>query len=146
MQKPMNKKIVIFMLAAFMLAFVHFAEAQQPKVYHVGVLLPGGPLYQTIDGLRVGLKELGLEEGKQFVLTIRDTKGDAKAAEEAARNFEREKVNLIYALTSSVVSAAKGATANTPIVFCVGIDPVAVGLVDSFAKPGGRLTGVHFLV
>lgn len=138
-----------FRTIAIIVALVGYgaiAEAQQPKVYRVGVLLPGGPLYQTIDGLRVGLKELGLEEGKQFVLTIRDTKGDAKAAEEAARNFEREKVNLIYALTSSVVSAAKGATANTPIVFCVGIDPVAVGLVDSFAKPGGRLTGVHFLV
>src|SRR5262245_7311728 len=72
------------------------ADAQQPKMYRVGVLVPGEAWYEIIDGLRVGLKHLGLEEGKQFVLSIRDWKGDAKAAEEAAGKFEQEKVNLIY--------------------------------------------------
>ena len=103
-------------------------------------------MYETVDGLKAGLRELGLEEGKQFTLTIGDTKGDVKAAAEAARNFEQEKVSLIYALATSVITAAKAATADVPIVFCVGSDPVTGGLVDSFAKPGGRLTGVHFLL
>jgi putative tryptophan/tyrosine transport system substrate-binding protein len=53
---------------------------------------------------------------------------------------------LIYALASSVVAAAKGATTNVPIVFGMGSDPVTGGIIDSFAKPGGRLTGVHYLV
>src|SRR2546425_13286785 len=44
------------------------AEAQQTRVYRIGVLLQGGPYYAAIDGLRDGLRELGLEEGKQFVL------------------------------------------------------------------------------
>lgn len=139
----------IFRFIAIMVTLVGFgaiAEAQQAKVYRVGVILPGGPLYETIDGLRVGLRELGFEEGKQFILTIRDTKGDVKAAEEAARSFEREKVNLIYALATSVITAAKGATTNVPIVFAIGSDPVTGGLVESFAKPGGRLTGIHFLL
>jgi putative ABC transport system substrate-binding protein len=127
-------------------ALCYPVDAQQAKVYRIGVLLPGGPLYESIEGIKAGLKELGLEEGKQFTLTIRDTKGDIKVAEEAARSFEREKVNLLYALASSVVAAAKSATTHAPIVFAVGSDPVAGGLVDSFAKPGGRLTGVHFLV
>jgi putative tryptophan/tyrosine transport system substrate-binding protein len=96
-----------------------------------------------IDGLRIGLKELGLEEAKQFVLEIRDTKSDMKAAEEAARNLEQEKVNLIYTTRTSVTIAAKRATADIPIVFCAGTDPVVLGLVESFAKPGGRLTGVY---
>ena len=39
----------------------------------------------------------------------------------------------------------KRVTARIPIVFCVGVDPVAFGLAESFAKPGGRLTGVHWL-
>ena len=103
-------------------------------------------MYETIEGLKAGLRELGLEEGKQFTLTIGDTKGDVKAAAEAARNFEQEKVSLIYALATSVITAARAATADVPIVFCVGSDPVTGGLVDSFAKPGGRLTGVHFLL
>jgi len=139
----MSKKVMLLSLCAILLAVVHPAEAQQPKVYRVGVLLPGEAWYEIIDGLRAGLKELGLEEGKQFVLEIRDTKGDTKAAEAAARNLEEEKVNLIYATRSSVTIAAKQATAAIPIVFCAGSDPVVLGLVESFAKPGGRLTGVY---
>ncbi len=142
----MRKKILYVVLAVLSLSLVHPAQAQQPKPARVGVLLPGGPMYETVEGLRHGLRELRLEEGKQFILVIRDTKGDAKAAEEAAKNFEREKVNLIYGLATSVITAAKAATTNVPIVFCVGTDPVAMGLVDSFVKPGGRLTGVHFLL
>jgi hypothetical protein len=58
----------------------------------------------------VGLKALGLEERKQLVLTIRDTKGDAKAAAEAARILEKEKVDLIYTTQTSVTRAAKRST------------------------------------
>ena len=141
----MRNKIVCFALCAMLLALCRSGDAQQQKVYRIGVLFIGGPWYETVDGLRVGLKEMGLEEGKQFTLAIRDTKGNAKAAEEAAKNFEREKVNLIYALATSVITATKAVTANVPIVFCIGSDPVAMGLVESFVRPGGRLTGIHFL-
>jgi len=139
----MTKKISVFLLVTILLAAVPLAEPQQTKVYRVGVLLPGEAWYEIIDGLRVGLRQLGLEEGKQFVLEIRDTKADLKAAEAAARNLEQEKVNLIYATRTSVTIAAKRATGDIPIVFCAGTDPVTLGLVESFAKPGGRLTGVY---
>lgn len=142
----MSKRIFVWLLATFCLTTVSFVEAGQAKVHRVGVLLPGGPLYEAIDGLRDGLRELGLEEGKQFSLVIRDTKGEAKAAEEAARNLEREKVNLIYTLGTATTTVAKRATTNIPIVFGMGSDPVTGGIVDSFAKPGGRFTGVHYLV
>ena len=121
------------------------AEAQQPKIHRIGVILPGGPISATVDGLRLGLKDLGLEEGKQYTLTIKDTQGDVKTAAEAAKMFEHEKVGLIYAIASSIVEAAKDATQSVPIVFTTGTDPVAMKLVDEFAKPGGRLTGVHYL-
>src|SRR5205823_8558022 len=91
----------------------------------------------------VVLRELEIEEEKQYVLKIRDTKGDLKAAEAAARNLEQEKVDLIYTTRTSVTIAAKRATADIPIVFSAGADPVVLGLVESFAKPGGRLTGVY---
>ena len=139
----------IFSLIAIIVALVGYGaivEAQQAKVYRVGVLLQGGPLYTIIDGLRDGLRELGFEEGRQYVLEIRDAKGDLKAAEAAARNLAREKVNLIYTLATPVTTVAKDATTDIPIVFCVGSDPVAAGLVQSFVRPGGRLTGVHYLV
>jgi putative tryptophan/tyrosine transport system substrate-binding protein len=135
--------VIQFALAAMLLSLSFPANAQQPKINRVGVLLAGAHWYEIIDGLRAGLKELKLEEGKQFILEIRDTKGDLKAAETAARNLEQEKVNLIYATRTSVTLAAKRVTADVPIVFSSGADPVALGLVESFAKPGGRLTGVY---
>src|SRR5262245_35724005 len=96
-----------FCLLAIVLLTVSSGAAQQPKVYRIGVLYPGGPLSGTLDGLRGGLSELGLAEGTQFTLSILDTKGDAKATEEAARNFEREKFDLIYALTTPVVTPVR---------------------------------------
>ena len=98
-----------------------------------------------VDGLKDGLKELGFAEGKHYVLEIRDLKGDRKSAEETGRSLEREKVNLIYVIANSLATAVKRATTEVPIVFAVGNDPVAFGLVESFAKPGGRLTGVQYL-
>jgi len=122
------------------------AEAQIPRnAPRVGIIYVSGHHQVVVDGLRQGLRELGLEEGKHFALDIRKTTGDPKAAEEAARDLERGNVDLIYTVTSQVTVAARRATARTPIVFYVGADPVALGLVESFARPGGRLTGVHGL-
>lgn len=142
-----NLKLVGFLtILALLFGWAGMAQAQQTKVPRIGVLVPGGPLYRAIDGLRDELKALGIEDGKHYSLLINDTKGDVKAAEEIAKSFEQEKVNLIYALSTHVITAAKASTVNTPIVFCIGSDPVTGGLIDSFARPGGRLTGVHFLV
>ncbi len=131
-------------LALTILSAPRGAESQ-PQVPRIGVVLLGGVYYGMVDGLRAGLKESGLEEGKHFILEIRDLKGDLKAAGQAARGLERGKVSLIYSVASSVTLRVKEATTDVPIVLSNGIDPVAAGLVESFAKPGGRLTGVHYL-
>jgi putative ABC transport system substrate-binding protein len=121
------------------------AAAQQPaKVHRIGVIYHGGPYKAVVAGLQDGLKQLGYEEGKQVRLDIRDTKSDLKAVEGTARDFERDRVNLIYAVTTSAVTVVKDVTLHVPIVFAVGSDPVGTGLVQSFAKPGGRLTGVQY--
>ena len=140
----MSKKILIPFLATLVLASAHLAQAQQSRVYRVGVIHEGGPYYAAVEGLKEGLKELGFVEGKQYVLETRDLKGDRRAAEAASRSLEREKVDLIYTVATSVTTAVKRATTEVPIVFAVGSDPVAAGLVESFAKPGGRCTGVHY--
>jgi putative tryptophan/tyrosine transport system substrate-binding protein len=131
----------ILILALFAVPLA--VEAQQAHVYRVGVVFQGGAQSPTIDGLRDGLRELGLEEGKQFLLHVRDAKGDLKSVEAAARSLEAEKVDLIFAMGTSVTLAAKRATKRVPIVFYAGSDPVSFGLVESFRKPGGRLTGIH---
>jgi len=117
--------------------------AQQVRVHRVGIVLQGGAYAAGIDGLRDGLRELGWLEGKQFVLLVRDSKGDLAAVEAAARALEDEKVDLIFTLATSVTLAARRATRHVPIVFYAGTDPVAAGLVANFQKPGGRLTGIH---
>jgi putative ABC transport system substrate-binding protein len=138
-----SRLVLGVILTVVALALPRAVEAQAARVYRVGVLLQGGPYLPAIDGLRDGLKELGFEEGKHYVLHVRDARGDLKAAEAAARSLEAEKVDLIYALATSVTLAAKRVTTSVPIVFYAGTDPVALGLVESFRKPGGRLTGIH---
>jgi putative ABC transport system substrate-binding protein len=119
-------------------------EAQQTKVYRIGAIHHGGPYKAVVDGLQDGLRQLGLGDGKHFLLNIRDSKGDLKAVEAAAKDFERDRVNLIFAVTTSAVTVVKNVTSEIPIVFSVGSDPVASGFAQSFAKPGGRLTGVQY--
>jgi len=133
----------VFTLSAILFGICSFASAQQTKVYRIGVLLPGEAWYEIIAGLRDGLTQLGLHEGKNFSLLMRDWTGDAKTAEETARAFERERVDLVYTTSTNSTIAAKRSTTSLPIVFCAGTDPVALGLVNSFAKPGGRLSGVY---
>lgn len=119
------------------------SEAQSPRVYRVGAILHGGSYLLALDGLREGLRELGFEEGKHFVLQVRDTHGDLKLVETVARALEQDNVDLIYTVATSVTVAAKRATRRVPIVFYAGGDPQTYGLIDNVRKPGGRLTGIH---
>jgi ABC-type uncharacterized transport system substrate-binding protein len=136
---PPRRAFVRILIAALFAAPLALAaadaDAQQARIYRVGVFILGGTYYQAIDGLRDGLRELGLKEGTHFVLHIRDTKGDIKSVEAAARSLEGEKVDLIYSVATSVTLVAKRATKKSvPIVFYAGGDPVASGFVESFSK------------
>jgi len=139
-----TKSLAHFWLLITVLLITDSVEAQPTKVFRVGVIHQGGPYKAVVNGLQDGLRQLGLEEGKQFSLNVRDSKGDLKAVEEAAKVFEKDRVNLIFAVTTSAVTPVKQVTSQIPIVFAVGSDPVASGFVQSFAKPGGRLTGVQY--
>ena len=140
----MERRVFLGTLTGSLLTAPLAAEAQSAgKVYRIGVVLEGGPYYAAIDGLREGLKETGFDERTHYLLLVRDMKGSLAAIAGAAQDLERDKVDLIYAIATSVAKAVQGATRTVPIVFYAGSDPVDNGLVDSFANPGGRLTGVH---
>src|SRR5262245_3249700 len=138
-----SRRDLLALLGAAAVFGAPVVEAQQARVYRVGVILPGGPYSLAVDGLREGLGELGFQEGKQFVLDVRDVKGALGLVEAAAKDLERENVDLIYAVTTPVPVVAKRATQNVPLVFYAGVEPVAAGLVESLRQPGGRLTGTH---
>ena len=106
------------------------AAGQQARVYRIGVIHHGGTYDLVVNGLREGLKKLGFEEGRHFILHLRDAKGDPKPVEGMAKALEDEKVDLIYAVTTSVTLATKRATKAVRIVFYAGADPVQAGCAE----------------
>ena len=93
-------------------------------------------------GLRDGLVELGYRENEQFVIGVRFTQGDVAALPAAAQELVQQGVDIIFASDDNAAKSAQGATQRIPIVFTGGEDPVRLGLVQSFARPGGNITGV----
>ncbi len=96
-------------------------------------------------GIRLGLADTGYLEGQNLSIEVCAAKGDYDRLPALAAELVAAKVDLIIAQAPPAAQAAKAATATIPIVFGVGSDPVASGLVASLARPGGNLTGVTLL-
>lgn len=135
-----ERRMLLVGVGALLAASLACAQGGRP--YTVGIVHLGGEYAAAGEGLRDGLRELGLQEGKQVEFRVRDLKGDRKLVESTARSLEREKVDLIYSVTTSVTIAVKRATNKVPIVFYAGADPVSFGLVQGLSRPGGRFTGI----
>jgi len=129
------------------LAMPQVAEAQQPgKVWRVGILSPGGvpdPSVATTPNLLPrNLRELGYVEGGNLIVERRFADGKIERLPGLAGELVQLKVDVIVAAGDETIPAARDATATVPIVMVVGSDPVARGLVASFSRPGGNITGV----
>jgi len=115
------------------------AEGQQAgKVYRIGALSDGANPASA--PLADAMRELGWVEGQNFMIERRNAEAREQLPALAAE-LVRLKVDLIFAFGTLAAQAAKDATKTIPIVFRLGDDPVATGLVASFARPGGNLTG-----
>ena len=119
------------------------ALATEAQTKRVGVIIQGGPDHAALGGLRAGLEAAG---AGNFELSTRSSPGDLLGVEAAAKDLEDNGYSVIVVFATSAALAARRGTVLIPIVYTGGADPVAFGLVDSFAKPGGRLTGVHSVV
>jgi putative ABC transport system substrate-binding protein len=94
-------------------------------------------------GLRDGLLALGYREGEQFVIGVRFTQGDTASLQAAAQGLIQDGADLLFPTDANAAKAAQMATTRVPIVFAAVVgDPVELGLVQSFARPGGNITGV----
>jgi putative tryptophan/tyrosine transport system substrate-binding protein len=132
----------IVALVVSLLAVPFAAEAQQPgKVYRIGFLRLGPPPATWFENLRQGLHELGYIEGQNLSVEYGIAKTPAELPDIAA-DLVRRKVDVLVASGTPSVLPARNATKTIPVVFVASIDPIASGVIQSLARPGGNVTGV----
>jgi putative ABC transport system substrate-binding protein len=135
--------LIFFMLVALKpLLVADVGAAERTKPIRIGVLTDSwGPTPGTV-GLRDGLEERGYRENQDFVIGVRFTQGDTTALPQAARELVEQGVDILFTVNPAPTKAAQMATSRIPIVFYGTGDPIGLGLIKSFAHPGGNITGV----
>jgi putative tryptophan/tyrosine transport system substrate-binding protein len=121
------------------------ARAQQPVLPVIGLLSGGRLTADNQTGYRSGLAETGFVEGRNIAIEYRNADNQYDRLPGLVADLIGRKVAVIATTGAAPVVAAKAATSTIPIVFAMGEDPVALGLVASFNRPGGNVTGVAFL-
>jgi putative ABC transport system substrate-binding protein len=119
------------------------AEAQQAgKVWRIGFLFTGTIAHRPqVEGFFERLRELGYVEGQNVVIDRREAKGNVERLPLLAEELVRLKPDVVVAVTTPAVAAAKKVTQTIPVVMAFVHDPVRLGLVESLARPGGNVTG-----
>ena len=138
----MNKKVVCFVLGAVLFALSLPALAQQrARIPRVG-FLSGSGQFSQIEAFRQGLRDLGYVDDKNIQVEYRSANGIRDRIPGFVAELVQLKVDVIILLDTSAILAAKQATKTIPIVMVATQDPVATGIVDSLAHPGGNITGL----
>jgi putative ABC transport system substrate-binding protein len=143
-ETPVKIRILILTVGIFILASSHLGRAQQP-VSRIGFIFSSGapgvpsPLF---DAFRQGLRALGNVEGKNILIERRYAEGRLDRMPPFVHEFVQQKVDVIVGVNNVVIRAAKEATKTIPIVMISSVDPVVAGYVESFARPGGNITGL----
>ena len=146
----MKKKITVLTLSAMLYALCFSAEAQQPtKIPRIGYVSGTGNASNQgpyVEALRQGLRDLGYIEGKNIVIEYRGAEGKGDRIRSLVNELVQLQVDVLVVPTAQgAIRAAKQATKTIPIVMVTLLDPVATGLVDSLARPGGNITGLATL-
>jgi putative ABC transport system substrate-binding protein len=137
----------MFLLAAGTLLAARFVTAAQKagKVYRIGWLTAGARPSESsaeFGAFRNGLKELRYVEGRDIAFEFRYAEGKEERLSALAEELVKLGVDVIVTVAAPVTRAAKAATGTIPIVMVQSGDPIAAGLVASYARPGGNVTGI----
>jgi len=126
------------------LLLVPLARPTLAAVKQISILHSGFPNRTPIHFLIEALGALGYENGKTADVEVLGGEGDSKRLEALVAGLASKKPDVIIAITSPAALALKRAAVVTPVVFAFVTDPVGLGLVASFAHPGGNFTGVTY--
>lgn len=119
------------------------AVAQTVRIPRVGILMLGTPEPTSfLQEFRDALRQFGYQEGSNIALELRNANGSPLGLPPLARALVSLNVDVIVGFQTPAVVAAKAATAEIPIVMCPAQEPVKMGFVESFARPGGNITGI----
>jgi putative tryptophan/tyrosine transport system substrate-binding protein len=142
----MKKTFSCLALGAMLFALCSSAQAQQAMKIPVVGFIAGSPsasaTKSNIDTFRQGLRDLGYVEEKNIVIKYWYTEGREDRLSDLAAELVRSNVDIIVTGSTIVVRAAMQLTGTIPIVMAGTGDPVATGLIDSLARPGGNVTGL----
>jgi putative ABC transport system substrate-binding protein len=139
----MSGKIFVWLLATFLLTTALPAEAQlQQKIPRIGFLSNTGPEDHSIEPFKQGLRDLGYIEGKNILIEYRYLEGKRDRIPGLLAEFVQMNVDVFILGTPPAIRAAKQTTKTVPIVIVTTQDPVAAGIIDSLAPPGGNITGL----
>jgi putative tryptophan/tyrosine transport system substrate-binding protein len=142
----MQRRDFIKLVSTGALAVLFPARAQNPAKALIGILVTTTPSADQIEALQKGLGERGYVEGRNATLIYRSAEGKFDRFPALAVELVEKQVAAIVTIGGPIPArAAKAATSTIPIVFGYGGDPVADGLVASFNRPGGNVTGTTFI-
>lgn len=144
----MRRRDFIALLGGAAAAWPLAVRAQQAgRFVKIGVLASGNRLNSpVIESFRRALSNLGYVEGRDIAIEFRTTAGgDPALLGDFAAELVRTSVDVIVTDGAPAALAVKQATTTIPVVMAVIADPVAMGLVQSFARPGGNITGFSIL-
>jgi ABC-type uncharacterized transport system substrate-binding protein len=143
----LRRREFIALLIGTLVAWSHGALAQQTvKHYRIGILSPDLPPPGFLEAFRQGLAELGYVEGQDVAFEVRNAEGYSQRLAALANHLVELKVDVILAINTPSVQAARKASATIPIVMTRVADPVKSGFVSSLSQPGGNITGLSFRV